>query len=135
MALGFIRFYAPQGPIAPVDEIIEPAVEHSNGLIVGEDGDFSIELRAPDNYIIPTNQTTYEDFCFSAEDLGTLGLNLTSNAHFIGAHYLEGGNDEFVHHITLFGESILKCIDYFGHASILIAFLLCSLVLFLLLRV
>jgi hypothetical protein len=131
MALGFIRFYAPQGPIVPVvAENIEPAVKHSHGLIVGEDGEFSIDIRAPDNYIIPTNQTIYEDFCFSAEDLGNVGLNLTSKVHFVGAQYLEGGNDEFVHHITLVGESILKYIAYFGHASILIAFLLCSLVFF-----
>jgi hypothetical protein len=128
MGLGLIRFYALQGASIPVVGKIAPAVENSNGLIAGEDGDFSIEIRSPDNYIIPTKQTTYEDFCFSAEDLGNLGLNLTSKVHFVGAQYLEGGNEEVVHHTVLTGESILKCIDYFGHASILIALLLCLLV-------
>jgi hypothetical protein len=107
--LGVIRFHALQGPIVPVVEKRVSAAENStsNGLIVGEGGDFSIEIRVPDDYIIPTDQTTYENICFSAEDLGDLGLDLTSKSHFVGAKYLEGGNEDYVHHIVLYGEAIL----------------------------
>ena len=65
--------------------------------------EFYIELRAS-NFTIPTNTTTYAQICFEADELLELGLNLTSEIHMIGAHYLNGENEEFVHHIVLYGK-------------------------------
>jgi hypothetical protein len=70
------------------------------------DGELTIDLRSPDDYIIPTNHTTYESFCFSSDDLETMGLDLTSKTQLVKVHYLEGGNEACVHHVAMYGELI-----------------------------
>jgi Copper type II ascorbate-dependent monooxygenase, N-terminal domain/DOMON domain/Copper type II ascorbate-dependent monooxygenase, C-terminal domain len=64
-----------------------------------------IDLTA-DNYIIPTEETTYADFCWTYADLVKLGLLDSADLHSIGFEAIVDGDAlEYVHHFVLHAGS------------------------------
>lgn len=60
-----------------------------------------------DNYTIPTQETTYEDFCFTVNDLVELGLyeDVNSSTHIIGIEWIVDRNiAKYMHHGLLMGQ-------------------------------
>ena len=65
------------------------------------------------NYTIPTNETTYQTFCFSAADLVSLGVPVNQSLHVIGvAPDIDARSRSYVHHFTSFStETAAKDIN------------------------
>jgi len=59
------------------------------------------------NFKVPTDETTYEDVCFSVNDLVDLGLydDVNSSTHIIGLDFMVDKNTvKYVHHMVLHGQ-------------------------------
>jgi dopamine beta-monooxygenase len=81
------------------------------------EGNFTIRAN---NYVIPTNRTTYAHFCLSAEELLALGVDLEQDLHTIGFEpIIDPRTKKYVHHFVLYAMSLpwnasMSCDDYPG---------------------
>lgn len=68
------------------------------------DGHVFLKLN---NYTIPAQETTYEDFCFTVNDLVELGLyeDVNSSTHIVGIEWIVDRNSaKYMHHGLLYGQ-------------------------------
>jgi DOMON domain/Copper type II ascorbate-dependent monooxygenase, C-terminal domain/Copper type II ascorbate-dependent monooxygenase, N-terminal domain len=60
-----------------------------------------------ENYVIPTNRTTYKNFCFTRDDLLALGVDLDQDLHTIGIDALiDSRTRKYVHHFVLAASAL-----------------------------
>jgi hypothetical protein len=83
-----------------------------------------LELRA-NNFSIPVNETTYQEFCWDSSDLVDLGLLIDESLHAVGVDVVvDGPTRKYVHHLILQAGPFwdrdsqdtepLSCQGYFG---------------------
>jgi DOMON domain/Copper type II ascorbate-dependent monooxygenase, N-terminal domain/Copper type II ascorbate-dependent monooxygenase, C-terminal domain len=81
------------------------------------EGNFTVRAN---NYIIPTDRTTYAHFCVSAEELLAMNVDLDQDLHTIGFEpFIDPRTKKHVHHFSLTAmsspwNSSLSCDDFPG---------------------
>jgi hypothetical protein len=111
---GAVRFFR-DGTSQTEAQVFAVARSESEGVL---------ELRA-NNFSIPVNETTYQEFCWDSNDLEDLGLLIDDALHGVGMDVIvDGHTRKYVHHFVLSGgtfwdrnSSVAKpfsCEDYFG---------------------
>jgi len=70
-----------------------------------EEADGALELRA-NNFTIPSDETTYQEFCWNTNDLIALGVPMNESIHIIGAEAIvPEATRQYIHHFILLASS------------------------------
>jgi Copper type II ascorbate-dependent monooxygenase, N-terminal domain/DOMON domain/Copper type II ascorbate-dependent monooxygenase, C-terminal domain len=109
-ARGVIHF---QGNSSASDEL------ESFQTTMENEAEGSFDIRAT-NFTIPTDRTTYVDFCLSRDDILAMNVNLDQDLHIIGFEpIVNPRNKAHVHHFGLIGSGLpfnssLSCKEFPG---------------------
>jgi dopamine beta-monooxygenase len=91
-ARGAVRFFG--------NSSVAEELEAFASIMANEaEGNFTIQAN---NYVIPTNRTTYAHFCVSSEDLLAMNVDLDQDLHTIGFEpFIDSRTQKYVHHFVL----------------------------------
>jgi Copper type II ascorbate-dependent monooxygenase, C-terminal domain/Copper type II ascorbate-dependent monooxygenase, N-terminal domain/DOMON domain len=107
-ARGSIRFFS-------TSEVTDEVVLFAQAMAAEAEGNFTV---AAQDFIIPPNETTYQSFCFSRDDLIDQNVPLDQDLHTIGIEpVIDPVSKKYVHHFLLFASpqpwnSSLDCSEY-----------------------